>query len=303
MALTVYIVKKWALTFIGKNSFNCNQDEGKCYSKDGIAGYYNNLTEKITKFGLPGDQLPKTQINGKICKEFSIDIFQYGIAAYDLYLMTQKIQYLDKLKASAEWALAKQQADGGWDAFSHKKPDCPQSAMAQGEAISMLIRAYLAFKNERYLKAAQKAKDFMLKPVNKGGTTVYQNGKPYFYEYINDPLVLNGWIFSAWGLYDYAKFFKDDSVMMIWQKTLDAMAEKLPEYDHGDWSLYSDNGRSLANPFYHKLHIAQLNVMYDLSGKSEFKKYSEIFQRYQDNPWYKVKTFLKKVIVKIKEKE
>lgn len=303
MALTVYIIKKWALTFIGKNSFNCNQDEGKCYSKEEVKGYYNNLTEKITKFGLPGSQLPKTQINGKICKEFSIDIFQYGIAAFDLYLLTREAQYLDKLKASAEWALAKQQADGGWDAFSHKKPDCPQSAMAQGEAISMLIRAYLVFKDDRYLTAVKSAKEFMLKPVEEGGTTVYKNGNPYFYEYINEALVLNGWIFSAWGLYDYAKFFKDESVLEVWTKTVNAMVEKLHEYDYGDWSLYSDNGRSLANPFYHKLHIAQLNVMYDLTGKDEFLKYSQIFQRYQANPWYRVKTFLKKVVVKIKQKE
>lgn len=303
MALTYYIVKKWALTFVGKNSFNCNQDEGKCYSKTEVKGYYNNLTEKITKFGLPGNQLPKTQISGSICKEFSIDIFQYGIAAYDLYLLTNDAQYLDKLNASAEWALAKQQADGGWDAFSHKKPNCPQSAMAQGEAISMLIRAYQENEDERYLAAIHKAKNFMLRPVEEGGTTVYKNGKPYFYEYINDPLVLNGWIFSAWGLYDYAKFFKDEGVMNVWNSTVDAMVEKLHEYDNGDWSFYSDNGRSLANPFYHKLHIAQLNVMYDLTGKEEFKKYSEIFQRYQANPWYRVKTFIKKVVVKIKEKE
>jgi hypothetical protein len=175
--------------------------------------------------------------------------------------------------------------------------------MAQGEAISMLIRAYQVFKDSRYLDIITKAKDFMLKPVEEGGTTVYIESKPYFYEYINEPLVLNGWIFSAWGLYDYAKFFNDDNVMMIWQKTVDAMAEKLPEYDHRDWSLYSDNGRSLANPFYHKLHIAQLNVMYDLTGKEEFLKYSKIFQSYQANIWYRVKTFIKKIIVKIKEKE
>lgn len=303
MALTVYIVKKWALTLIGKNSFNCNQDEGKCYSKDEVKGYYNNLTEKITKFGIPGNQLPKTQINGKIYKDFSIDIFQYGIAAYDLFLLTCDIQYLDKLKASAEWAIEKQDANGGWDAFSHKKPDCPQSAMAQGEAISMLIRAYQAFKDERYLASAILAKDFMLKSVEEGGTTIYQEGKPYFYEYINNPLVLNGWIFSAWGVYDYAKFFKDNNVLKVWQSTVDAMAEKLHEYDNGDWSLYNDNGIALANPFYHKLHIAQLNVMYDLTGKEEFLKYSKIFQRYQDNLWYRIRTFLKKVVVKIKEKE
>lgn len=303
MALTFYIVKKWALAFIGKSSFNCNQNEGRYYSKEEVKGYYNNLTEKITKFGLPGNQLPQTQLSGRVCKEFCIDIFQYGIAAYDLYLQTNDLNYIEKLKASAEWALKHQGVTGGWDAFSHKKPDCPQSSMAQGEAISMLIRAYLVFKDERYLEAVNRAKDFMLKAVEDGGTTVYNDGLPYFYEYVNESLVLNGWIFSAWGIYDYAKFFKDAKVWHIWENTVEAMTSKISEYDCGNWSLYSNNGKSLANPFYHKLHIAQLNVMYDLTGKKIFKHYAALFQKYQDNPWLRVNNFLKKVVVKIKEKE
>lgn len=301
MALSFYIVKKWTLSVFGRSSFNCNQDEGKAYSKETVAGYYNNLTEKITKFGCPGNELPLSQVDGNTKIYFSIAIFQYGLAAYDLYLLNKDLAMLDKLKAVAEWALEEQQEDGGWKTFTYKRPDQLYSAMAQGEGISMLIRAYLAFKDERYLNAAKKAKTFMLKPISDGGTTVYDNGI-YLYEYLNAPLVLNGWIFSAWGLYDYAKFFHDAEVKKIWEKTVATIAKKLPDYDHGDWSLYSDNGKSLANPFYHKLHIAQLNVMYDLTGISAFKKYSNLFSKYQENPWYRYKNFLKKVIVKIREK-
>lgn len=303
MALSLFIIKKWALSFIGRSPLNCNQDEGKIYSKETVAGYYNNLTEKVTKFGCPGGQLPMSQVDGKNKLYFSIAIFQYGLAAYDLYLMNNDVSMLEKVKASADWALKEQQANGGWKTFTfyNDRPDQLYSAMAQGEGISLLIRAYIAFKNEEYLNAAEKAKIFMLKPISEGGTTEYGDGV-YLYEYLNAPLVLNGWIFSAWGLFDYAKFFRDDEVMTIWHKTVESIVNKLPNYDHGDWSLYHDDGKSLANPFYHKLHIAQLNVMHDLTGIEAFSDYSLLFQKYQKNPWYRIKTFLTKIVVKIREK-
>ena len=33
----------------GKSVWHVNQDIGKCFLKDEIKGYYNNMTEKVTK--------------------------------------------------------------------------------------------------------------------------------------------------------------------------------------------------------------------------------------------------------------
>ena len=75
--------------------------------------------------------------------------------------------------------------------------------MAQGEGASVLLRAYTLTGNVSYREAAQKAVDFMLQDIEKGGTTEYADGKLVFREYTNQPVVLNGWIFAWWGLYDY----------------------------------------------------------------------------------------------------
>ena len=80
------------------------------------------------------------------------------------------------------------------------------------------------------------------------------------------------------------------------------MAEKLHFYDRGYWSMYND-GKGLANPFYHKLHIAQLNPMYDLTGIEEFRKYRDIFIGYQDKRWNRIRAFLYKVWQRTTEKE
>jgi hypothetical protein len=71
---------------LGRSSYHVNQDEGKLYSKNEIKGYYNNLTEKVTKYGKPGELVPKTVVDTGEEIYFSIAIFQYGLAAYDLYL-------------------------------------------------------------------------------------------------------------------------------------------------------------------------------------------------------------------------
>lgn len=300
MAISLYIIKKYVKVLAGKNDMTVNQDEGKCYSKTAVEGYYNNLTEKITKFGFPGNQIPIVEPAPGVKMEFSIAVFQYGIAAYDLYLQTKGQSYLSKLKACADWAIDHQEANGAWATFTYKRPDQLYSAMAQGEGISMLIRAHIAIGDSKYLDAAKAAKIFMMKPINDGGTSLYHEGKIYLYEYLHAPQVLNGWIFAAWGLYDYAKFFEDQIALSEWNNTVSAMVEKLPLYDNGFWSKYSD-GRSVANPFYHKLHIALLNTMYDLTGIDTFKKYAELFQAYQNKRLNKTRAIIYKFWLKLLE--
>ena len=284
MALSVFVIKKWIGILSGNSVFTVNQDEGKVYSKEGLKGYYNNLTEKITRFGLPGNEIPTRHVAADMTIEFSIEIFQYGLAAYDLYLMTNDDQYLGKFKACANWAVKNLEEQGRWATFPYKKPDQLYSAMAQGEGLSLLSRAHKHYGDEKYAEAAHRAKKFMMLSEEEGGTAVYKDGKIYLYEYLHEPQVLNGWIFSAWGLFDYAKHFNDNETREQWENTVNAMAEKLHVYDKGFWSSYTD-GLKLANPFYHKLHIAQLNVMYDLTGIEEFKKYHDRFAKYQ-NSWF-----------------
>ncbi|UVV60083.1 D-glucuronyl C5-epimerase family protein [Bacteroides thetaiotaomicron] len=53
--------------------------------------------------------------------------------------------------------------------------------MAQGEGASLLIRAYVQFKEEKYLSAAKKAIDFMLLSNTEGGCTEYSGEKTSYF--------------------------------------------------------------------------------------------------------------------------
>jgi hypothetical protein len=106
-----------------------------------------------------------------------------------------------------------------------------------------------------------------------------------FKEYIDGPVVLNGWIFSIWGLYDYFKASRDPSYSDLVQKAVHSLAAEISLFDSSYWSQY-DMGGKLASPFYHQLHIAQLRVMHDLFAENIFLEYAEKWQRYQQNRLY-----------------
>ena len=122
----------------------------------------------------------------------------------------------------------------------------------------------------------------------------------YLYEFTHAPLVLNGWMFSIFGLYDYCKYTNDPQTEEILQKTLQSVARKLPDYDNGFWSKYDDHKR-LTSPFYHDLHIAQLNVMYDLFRIEAYETYAQKWDAYRKRFWNPKLAFLQKALQKILE--
>lgn len=299
MGISIYKIKKWYKMMTGKSISHVNQGVGTCYSKTEITGYYNDLTEKVTKDD-PNILVPKYHVDTGEEIYFSIGIFQYGLAAYDLFLKTHDEIYKSKLIACADWAVENQQKDGGWVTFAYDKPDAPYSSMAQGEGISMLIRTAIVTDDKRFADAAAKAKEFMLKPISEGGTTEYNGENVIFYEDTDNPVILNGWIFSLWGLYDYCKYFGDEEAAIILQKTLDTLKRKLPDFDTKYWSKYDDGSR-ICSPFYHKLHIAQLNTMYDLFGDPIYKEFADKWEKYQDSFWNPKRAFIKKAMQKVFE--
>ncbi|RHO35421.1 thioredoxin [Coprobacillus sp. AM17-34] len=298
MGISLYKIKKWTKMMTGNSISHVDQGVGKVYSINEIKGYYNNLIEKVTKREDLGNKVPMSNVDTGEKIYFSIEIFQYGLGAYDLFLLNNDKKMLTKVKAAADWAVNNQQEDGSWRTFAYENPSHPYSSMAQGEGISLLLRAYLELEERKYLDTVKKAIKFMLLPIDKGGTTKYEGEDVYFYECTDDPLILNGWIFSLWGVVDYCKYFNDSEVKNILERTLKTLEQKLSDYDIGYWSMYED-GMRISSPFYHKLHIAQLNIMYELTGKDVYKTYADKFEKYQSNKIYKNIAFVRKAMQKI----
>lgn len=284
----------------GRSISHVNQGVGKIYSKAEVLGYYNDLTEKVTKRTVPSNTVPVSVVDSGKEIYFPIEIFQYGLGAYDLYLQNHNDDFLQKAYVCADWAVSNQESSGAWVTFAHENKEHPFSAMSQGEGISLLLRTYMASKKESYLDVARKAVSFLLKSIDDGGVAKYDGDNIYLMEYFYRPLILNGWIFALWGLFDYCKIVDDSVAKDALSKTLKSLEKKLPEFDIGYWSLYAE-GKMLASPFYHKLHIAQLNALFDLTGNNVYKKYAKQWDHYQNSFLLSKYAFIKKAFQKIFE--
>lgn len=297
-------INKWLRMLMGKSLLHVSQDVGKVYSKKAVTGYYNDLTEKVLNAGV---LLDETGLVYNVTSDgkkgyFSIAIFQYGLGAYDLFIMTGRAKYQEAFMRTVEWALNNQEENGAWDTFSIVGTQIPYSSMAQGEGASLLVRAYKETRAEKYLNAAKKAVDFMCLPTTGGGCTQYIGEKLWFKEYIEKPVVLNGWIFSIWGLYDYYKASHDEGYRDILVRSISTLEKDIEKFDSNYWSQY-DRGNTIASPFYHRLHIAQLKVMYELFGGRLFREQAEKWEKYQRNRLNCCRAFIIKAFQKITEKK
>lgn len=303
MAITIYNIKKWQKMLSGKSVLHVNQSIGEHFCKSEIKGYYNNLKEKVTycpQF-VDSEEMPVLHTESGITFHFPVMIFQYAFGVLDLYYETNDEKYLRKFRQCADWAIDHQKADGAWDNFSYIYPDYPYGAMAQGEGISLLIRAYVNFNDAQYLESAHKAITFMLKDVKEGGCTLYEKNDIILLEYQHLPIVLNGWIFSWWGIYDYFLVTNNLEIKAIMDGSLDTLVRYLPQFSNGYWSMYDINGK-ITSPFYHNLHIAQMKAMYALTQIPEFDIYAKKWEKEQSNALFKSIAFIKKSFQKIIER-
>lgn len=301
MGVTRHQLKKWIKKYLLKTMTGFRQGVGTAYSVDEIKGYYNDLREKVTDKPLPETQLPMSYIDTGEQIYFSIGIMQYGLGAYDLYLLHGDEAMKTRMFLCADWAVSNQQENGGWETFKHLYPERPYSAMAQGEGVSLLVRAYLESRDEKYLLAAKRAAEFMLLPLDQGGTALYEGEDLFLKEYTERPVVLNGWIFALWGLLDLVKLTGDPQMRKAYERTLATLERHIPHYDLGYWTRY-DYSERIAAPAYHKLHMDQFAALYELTGHKIFAQYLEKFRKYQNSWFCRNKAFMIKAMQKLKGK-
>jgi hypothetical protein len=162
------------------------------------------------------------------------------------------------------------------------------SALAQGQAASVFVRAFLHTGGERFANAARKAVSPLL-PGSTFGLVAATADGPVPEEAPSDPpsLILNGWIYALWGLWDVAAGLADAESNAAFTASLDCLRRAIDKYDVGWWSLYSLYPYplpDLAKPFYHRLHVDQLEVLYRLVGYPELFAAARRWRAYDTPP-------------------
>lgn len=157
------------------------------------------------------------------------------------------------------------------------------SAMAQGHAISLLCRLYSQTKDEKYYKSAAKALDlFELDTKLNGVRTNFMNSNLiWFEEYPTKPnslFVLNGFVFSIFGIFDFLDGCKNTNDVFYFNKAKDlfqnavySLAKLINLFDTGTRTLYdlghlvdAEINPNVARWDYHCVHVSQLNYLIDI---------------------------------------
>lgn len=208
-------------------------------------------------------------------------IAQYALGCYEKYLYDRNGHFKAVFLKQANWLRDHQREDGGWPcAFPIPSRDLKPgwiSAMYQGQAISVLIRAYVLTGDAAYLYSAELGLKPFYRTVDEGGVVYIEGEDIWLEEYPHDPPshVLNGAIFALLGLYDYWRVRRDEGVYNLFSKGVATLARNLWRYEKNMWVLYQLEPPVFASADYYALHIELLRVLARISKIPEFEEYAD----------------------------
>jgi len=237
-----------------------------------------------------------------------IAIAQYALGAYDVYLERKYEALKGAFLAQVAWIRRSARPGPGGGAYWYHDFDNPYyplrspwpSAMAQGQIISVLTRA-AKLEPERAAETIELARAAVIPytvPVAQGGVLTGTESDPWYEEYptAKPSRVLNGFIFSLWGLGDLVEAVRDRAAMRLLEAGLGALARHAADYDLGYWTRYGTGLLETrpTSPFYHRVHIAQMRIMAEAAGdgaygpaassRGLFTTLAKRWQRYWTNP-------------------
>jgi hypothetical protein len=270
-------------------------------SDTSLGEYYMLFAEKadyVGHYDVAG--IPMLDYHGQIGLQYNpIAIAQWGLGNYNQFRRGKNQERKSKFLMAANWLCAhlERNSSGVW-VWNHnfnweyrtllRAPW--YSSLAQGQGISLLVRAHAVTGAGEYLEAAERTFVSFQKPIDEGGVTFAdERGDLWFEEYIVSPPthILNGFIWAAWGVHDYFLATHEAAAEQLFAKAVQTLRTNLDRYDLGFWSLYEQSGTRLpmvASPFYHRLHVVQLRVMHRLTGDNFFAQYADRWEGYARSP-------------------
>ena len=177
-----------------------------------------------------------------------------------------------------------------------------KSAIVQGLIMSALVRAYLVNGDSQALDLANKSVNILDIPVEEGGLLAQSKWGPMFEEYPCLPYshVINGFMFCLIGLYDLYLIDKNNSVKQKFDVGISSLIKTfddwiLPYWSKYDlWDISNDKKVNLATRHYHFLHVDQLDILSQMSGKDELDQLSRLLVKQLKSPISFIRVYFNK---------
>jgi heparosan-N-sulfate-glucuronate 5-epimerase len=267
----------------------------------GLGGFAIDMRVKATSTAWPPP--------GVSLHNLYVTVAQYGLGAHERWLAGDGEQWLAAALRAAEHLCDCQESSGAWlhhRPFAHtfpvRAPWC--SAIAQGEAASLLVRMHAHTGEERFAQAALLAIAPLRRSLAEGGVGDRLGGGVWFEEYPCSPAshVLNGAIFALWGLRDVAVALREREAHALFVEGVDSLVANLHRYDTGRWSLYSlfpHPVPNVASSFYHDLHVNQLEATNRLAPRPQLAAARDRFAAYAASARLRRRAFADKVAFRL----
>jgi hypothetical protein len=236
-----------------------------------------------------------------------VTIAQYGLGSLNRYYSTGDPESCGGFLRQADWLLENldttPQGFGVWlhqfefPAYQLKPPWV--SAMAQGQGMSVLLRAHELTNDQKYLDAASRAFGSFLHDISEGGVCTYDGEDSlWLEEFPSCPpsRVLNGFIFALWGVLDLYRVTGDSRARDVWQGGLHTLKTNLHRYERVFWSCYDLLRRTISSLGYHQLHVLQLDVLSQLTGEQTFAECARRWQAYADGQYRLRRLVMRKAV-------
>lgn len=251
-----------------------------------------------------------------------VTIGQRALGYFNRYLETAESSDREQFLFLSDYLMEMQKEDGSfrYEMTFALKPTLVLypgfvSGMAQGEMLSVFIRAYDVTKDPKYLDAGYKSLEFLLKDADEdpssgcmGSLSDFAEGHPELEpfsgyrmpeEFVTSPTsyILNGNMIGMVGLYDWscgapegygAKEAKD-----AFDEAICAMKVVLPYYDYYGWTCYDllqyfyDSYANLGSGYAHRLYIENLHVFYMITGDEELRYWRDVFLSYEKDDFWR----------------
>ena len=282
-----------------------------------LGKYYIDLSlslgEDFSEYEISREGIPLTKFNRKSNWQHNpVTICQYGLHHFNIYLREQNERSKEIFLMQANWLVQNTENGANDSKVWHYQIDIPFyritapwiSGMAQGEALSVLLRAHQITNEQKYFDTALGTwKIFQVSVQDSGVISYFPDGRPIIEEYPSTAMttgVLNGFISAIFGVYDFSQYLDDKQAEQFFLKLIVSLKHNLNRYDCGYWSYYDQKPpMRLTSKAYHRLHIAQLKALYEITGDNIFKNYADQWRRYLKSSECNLKWMVRKIYQKL----
>jgi len=204
---------------------------------------------------------------------------QTSFGFYDSYLISGEDRHKQSFLNNVNWLI--DNCDNNyylhylfsWEHYGRAMDIGWISGMSQGQALASTSMAYFLTQEERYLNAANGFFSTLISNQGSEWNVCIDNNNYYWIEeYPNEDIchVLNGFLFSLWGLWDYYCVSQNELALKLFSAGIKTIVDNYFIWNYADenGSIYCLHSSQITN--YHSIHVNEFEYYANLLNIVEF---------------------------------